>query len=247
MKLHTTARGDGPLKIALVHGLGVDGTTWEPFADELLAHVDATVICPDLRGHGASDRADTYSVDTFADDLVETLPQGLDIVMGHSLGGSVVERAVPRLGARRAIYLDPGFRLALPTTGLKGRLFWTVPTLTLTVTALITARGNRAARDSYPARSHELTEAAQQRFDRSMASSVFRDIAHHPVIAGAPAVPSTVLLTGQSTAVLSDALASELETHGWDIRRLPGTRHDVQLQDPARTYAALADVLGGAQ
>jgi len=243
VKLHTATRGNGPVKIVLVHGLGVDGTTWEPFADALLAHVDATVIAPDLRGHGESPRADAYSVDTFADDLVETLPRDLDVVMGHSLGGAVVERAVPRLAPRRAIYLDPGFRLALPTMGLKGRLFWAASPITLTVAALLTARGNRAARESYPARSHELADAAQKRFDRRMASSVFRDIAHHPVIAGAPAVPSTVLLTGQSAAVLPDELADELETHGWDVRRLPGTRHDVQLQDPAGTYAALADVL----
>lgn len=241
MELATLTRGDGPVRIALVHGLGADGTTWIPFADELLAHVDATVIAPDLRGHGKSGRADEYSIDTFAQDLVDTLPPGLDVVMGHSLGGTVVERAIARLGARRAIYLDPGFKLALPTRGVKGRLFWTAPRVALVVSALATARGNKAARASYSAKSRELIAAAQERFERSMAPAVFKDIAFHPVLVGPPAAPSTILLTSQSAAVLPNGLAAHLEAHGWDIRRLPDLRHDAQLQDPAGTFHALAD------
>ena len=72
----------------------------------------ATVTTVDLRGHGASDRSDDYGIDAFADDLVETLPTGLDLVVGHSLGGTVLERAVGRLAPAHALYLDPGFRLA---------------------------------------------------------------------------------------------------------------------------------------
>ena len=40
-----------------------------------------------------------------------------------------------------------------------------------------------------------------------------------------------------------DALAAALEREGWDIRRLGGIHHDMHLEDPDRTFEAIADVL----
>ena len=243
MRLSTLTRGDGSLRIGLVHGLGADATTWEPFVDALLERVDATVIAPDLRGHGTSDRADRYDVDAFADDLVENLPTDLDLVIGHSLGGAVLVRAVDRLRPGRAVYLDPGFQLALPTSGLRAKLFWAVPTHSLGVAAMLTARGERGDAHETPQRALQLGIDAQRRFDRSMTTAVFKDIAFHPTVAAAPATPSTVVLTDQSAAVLPDALATELGALGWDVRRVPGSRHDLQLQQPERAVDAIADLL----
>ena len=78
-----------------------------------------------------------------------------------------------------------------------------------------------------------------------MTSAVFRDIAFHAVSVAAPEVPSTLVLSGDSAAVLPDVLAHQLEGVGWDIRRLPELRHDMQLQDPAATFAKVRDVLIG--
>jgi pimeloyl-ACP methyl ester carboxylesterase len=72
---------------------------------------------------------------------------------------------------------------------------------------------------------------------------VFRDVASHPVAAEAPAVPSTIVLSDQSTAVLPDPLADRLEGCGWQVRRIRGVGHDMQLEDPDRTFAAVVDVL----
>jgi len=123
MRLATTTVGDGPRHVGLVHGLGAEGATWGPLVDRSAATGRFTLTTVDLRGHGLSDRARSYGLDEMADDLVESLPQGLDAVVGHSLGGSVLVRAVERLLPGHAVYLDPGFRLALPTTGLAGRAF----------------------------------------------------------------------------------------------------------------------------
>jgi hypothetical protein len=76
-----------------------------------------------------------------------------------------------------------------------------------------------------------------------MAVGVFRDVAFHQVPAEAPAVPSTILLSDQSAAVLPDGLAGQLEQQGWQVRRIRGVRHDMQLEDPDRTFAAIEDVL----
>ncbi|RIJ52809.1 alpha/beta hydrolase, partial [Clavibacter phaseoli] len=59
----------------------------------------------------------------------------------------------------------------------------------------------------------------------------------------APAVPSTVVLSDDAPAVLPDAYSAELAGAGWDVRRLPGIHHDMQLEDPDRVLAAIEDLL----
>ena len=243
MRLHTTTTGDGERRLALVHGLGADGATWAPLADRLVATGEYTVTTVDLRGHGLSDRASSYRLDDFADDLVETLPAGLDVVVGHSLGGAVLVRAVPRLRPAQAVYLDPGFALALPTSGVAGRLFWAVPQLTMGVAGLVQARKGAAVRRAYPPEIRAALDDARGRFDASMAIGVFRDVAFHPVAVGAPAVPSVLVLSDDSPAVLPDAAVDRLEAAGWGVRRVPGVHHDLHLEAPERTFELVAGLL----
>ena len=243
MQLHRVTTGTGPRHVGLVHGLGADGATWRPIVERLVASGRCTVTTVDLRGHGESDRAGSYGIEEMADDVAEALPRGLDAVVGHSLGGSVLVRAVARLEPGHAVYLDPGFRLALPTTGIRGRLFWAAPLVGLAVAQLPRARAAARIRAAYAPAVRALLDAAQARFDRGMAIGVFRDVAFHPLAVSAPAVPSTIVLSDESAAVLPDAYATELERAGWDVRRLPGIHHDMQLEDPDRVLAAIGDVL----
>ena len=244
MKLATATSGEGPRQIALVHGLGADGALWGALTERVVAAGGATVTTVDLRGHGASDRADEYGLDAFADDLVETLPPGLDLVVGHSLGGSVLERAVGRLAPTHALYLDPGFALALPTEGLAGRLFWATAPVTLTLKSLAQKRRSRGRAPMGP-QDAALRDAALARFDRRMTIGVFRDVAHHPAPVAPPAVPSTIVLSEDSPAVLPDARAQRLADLGWDVRRLPGVGHDFWLEDADRTVDVVRDLLVG--
>jgi pimeloyl-ACP methyl ester carboxylesterase len=243
MMLHTTTTGDGERHVGLLHGLGAAGATWRPLIDRMLATGSYTVTTVDLRGHGHSERAESYRLDEFATDVVDSLPTGLHSVVGHSLGGPVLLRAVARLQPQRAIYLDPGFHLALPTTGLAGRLFWAVPPLTLGVAALAQARKNKAVRAGYDPATVTLLDDARERFDSGMAIGVFRDVAHSPIEVAPPAVPSVVVLSDDSPAVLPDPVARALEAVGWTVRRLPGVHHDMQLEAPDRTFEVIADLL----
>jgi pimeloyl-ACP methyl ester carboxylesterase len=243
MQLATTTTGSGPRHVGLVHGLGASAATWRPFIERLTATGRYTVTAVDLRGHGESPRAESYRVDDMAADLVDSLPLGLDSVVGHSLGGAVLYRSVARLAPGRAVYLDPGFALPLPTSGLTGRLFWLAPLVSLGFAQLGQARASAAARAAYSPETRALLDGAKKQFDARMAVSVFRDVAHHPVAIDAPAVPSTIVLSDQSAAVLPDPLAAGLEQHGWQVRRIRGVRHDMQLEDPDRTFAAVKDVL----
>ncbi|KQO62416.1 alpha/beta fold hydrolase [Curtobacterium sp. Leaf261] len=243
MDIATTTTGTGPRHVGLVHGLGGSGATWGPLVDLMVATGAYTVTTVDLRGHGASDRSASYRLDDFADDLCAALPHGLHSVVGHSLGGAVLVRAVDRLRPERAIYLDPGFQLALPTSGIAGRLFWAFPRLTLGVAALAQARKSAAQRAGFPPRTRELLTDAEGRFDAAMAVGVFREVAFTPVVPGPAAVPSAVVLSDDSPAVLPDELAERLVADGWTVRRVAGVHHDMHLEAPDRTFSSIADLL----
>jgi hypothetical protein len=98
---------------------------------------------------------------------VDSLPAGLDGVVGHSLGGSVLVRAVGRLAPARAVYLDPGFHLSLPTTGIGGRLFWAAPTVSLGLAQLLQARRSAKARAAYLPEVRASLDTAHAAFDRT--------------------------------------------------------------------------------
>lgn len=241
MTLSTTTYGSGPRRIGLVHGLAGDGALWKGLTDRILALGDTTVITVDLAGHGHSPRSDSYTVAGFADGVAQSLPAGLDVVVGHSLGGAVLERAVARLRPARAVYLDPGLALALPTTGAKGRLFWAVAPVALTVAALAQ---KRKAKGRPPLRPEDaaLRDAARDAFDTRMTVGVFRDIAFHPAPIDAPEVPSTLVLSDDSAAVVPDAVVADLEDRGWSVRRLSGIGHDFWLEDADLTWTGIRDL-----
>ena len=110
MQLSTTTLGSGSRSAALVHGMSASSLHWTDVARLLVDEHDCTVTLVDLRGHGDSPRAERYAVDDFSDDLVDTLPQGLDFLIGQSLGGRAVMRAAERLQPKRLIALDPGLQ-----------------------------------------------------------------------------------------------------------------------------------------
>jgi pimeloyl-ACP methyl ester carboxylesterase len=84
--------GVGDPTIVLVHGWGANRSYMAPQFDYFRTR--HRIINLDLRGHGESDKpAQPYSIDGFADDVAWVCKQ-LDverpILLGHSMGGSVV-------------------------------------------------------------------------------------------------------------------------------------------------------------
>lgn len=95
------------LPVVLLHGFPHDRTLWSP---QMGAFVDTCrCITPDLRGFGESCVEPPYSVDRYADDVVELLDQlGLEraVIGGLSMGGYVAFALWRRHRARvRALIL----------------------------------------------------------------------------------------------------------------------------------------------
>jgi len=110
MKLWTTTVGEGPRTAVLVHGLTCDSGTWFELAPWIAEH-GYTVTLVDLPGHGRSPRSTDYTcpalVDALVDTLTGTVASGIDLALGHSLGGRCLLQALERLRPGRAVYLDP--------------------------------------------------------------------------------------------------------------------------------------------
>jgi pimeloyl-ACP methyl ester carboxylesterase len=113
VNLHVRRVVDPPAPpVLLVHGLGVSGSVFQPFARRLLPELAA--VAPDLRGHGQSDAPPGgYLPSDYAADL-SVLIQDLRLetplpFIGHSLGalvGLALAEQYPEL-LRWIVLLDP--------------------------------------------------------------------------------------------------------------------------------------------
>ncbi len=98
IELNAAVGGDGPL-LVLLHGFPETHLMWRHVAPVLAEH--HTVVCPDLRGYGASSKPeaadrDTYSKRTMAADVVAVADVlGFDrfALVGHDRGAHVAFRA----------------------------------------------------------------------------------------------------------------------------------------------------------
>jgi pimeloyl-ACP methyl ester carboxylesterase len=94
----------------LLHGVQSAAATWWRIAAGLAA-AGRRVVAPDLRGHGHSPPGPGYSLSDLAAD-VRALGGGWDLVIGHSLGGTLAAHLLEDPAfARRALLLDPVLHL----------------------------------------------------------------------------------------------------------------------------------------
>jgi pimeloyl-ACP methyl ester carboxylesterase len=239
MKLHTWTVGNGPRTAALVHGATKAADVWRDVARILVDEYDLTVVLLDQRGHGRSPRASSYRVADFTDDLVETLPVGLDFLVGASLGGLAGAWACARLRPKHYIGLDPAFELKA-SAGLSAFMLSLLGPLERRV---VNGLFRLAAPDEKGAApdTQERVAAMFKDWDASMMSQLVRSARRQPFPLAAPVVASTLLLADPSV-VVSEAMARDLRTLGWDVRVKPGAVHDMHLQDPPGVVAMLDDV-----
>jgi len=188
MKLTTRELGTGTRTAALVHGASMAGEVWRDFAQILIDEYDLSIILIDLRGHGDSPPGPSYKIKDFAADLVETLPTGLDFVMGQSLGGVSSAWAAPSLKPGRYIGLDPAFT-ASAMTALALRIVG--PLQKYLPDAVLSAIGmppKGAAPDTM-----ERVHAMWSKWDSSMMRQLVSSGRRMPYPVGPRGVPSTLV------------------------------------------------------
>jgi pimeloyl-ACP methyl ester carboxylesterase len=237
MKLETWTQGDGPRTAALLHGASMGGEVWRDFGKILVVKYDIKLILLDMRGHGRSPRADHYRVSDFVGDLVETLPQGLDFVIGQSLGGVTGAWAMSDVKPKRFIGLDPAFTADRWSAFLLRNVGPLQPKMSDWLLARLGAPVKGSAPDTL-----ERFRAMWANWDRRMMRELVPSGRKNPFVPIPPAVPSTLVLADPSF-VIAPKVADELRSLGWDVRIKPGGEHDLHLQDPAGLAELLDDVL----
>lgn len=227
MRLSTTSVGDGPRRAALVHGLSGHGGTWFELAPWIADH-GYTVTLVDQRGHGRSARAATYSTTDLADDLVDTLPRELDLIVGHSLGGRALLAAAARLTPKRAVYLDPGW---IVPPGLEFRRPEHDDGSPFDLDELA------AMLPGYSPEHLENSRLSFELWDPAWIAPPHPELPPmHPPMP--PDVPSLVVLADPSVAVPAE-LQVRLRAGGYTVEVVPDGAHDLHILNLDETKAAI--------
>lgn len=225
VRLPLTVWGDGPRTAALVHGYSDDARTWQQVAPALAAR-GWQVLAPDLTGHGSAPRAARYSLPALAADLVDSLPEGPDLLLGHSLGALLVNLIAHELCPRRTVLVDP------PWGPLPRDLARTPSAATPTEIAT-----------SNPRWSHQdvmADVASNQLLDpqvsRWLATDPFAGLTVSLPVP--PVCPTTVVVPADGALAPAD-LHPQLRQLGFDVLVVPGVGHVVHRDDPAAWLAAV--------
>lgn len=223
MKLHTQEWGSGDRVALLVHGIMSDHRTWRRVGPAL-AERGYRVIAVDQRGHGRSPRGtgrtaqERYALEAYAEDLVETLPAGAELAVGHSLGGISLLGAVERLKPARAVYVDPAWQFGR-VEGVDPRMFVEFRHATREQITALNPRWEAADVDV------ELATLAVWDEESALALS-----GQESGLPAAPAVPSLVVLADDSFLVAAED-AELLRARGFEVRTVPGAGHTVHRDD----------------
>ena len=211
--------GTGPKTAILIHGLLSDHGAWCRVAPAM-AERGYRVLMPDLRGHGRSPRGE-YTPEAWAADLVESLPAGADLAIGHSLGGMALSLAVDRLRPRLAVYVDPAWKTTAAQDARYGPEFhqelqWDAQTL-------------RSHRPRWSDEDIAGRVSSMSRFDPGCIDALVGG-AGHDRMPRSRSIRSLVMLADPSDLVPPDDAAT-LRQLGFDVETVAGSGHSIFRDD----------------
>lgn len=194
-----------------------------------------------LRGHGGSDGSLLKShLDSYVEDVIRTaatLPRQ-PIIVGHSLGGLVVQRTMARYPARAGVLVST--IPARPGLGTLVSLFKQHPADGLKVLA----GGSLPMRSEYLFNELDPEEAATYvaQTGRESALAQFQVLLHRPTTDPLGEVPVLVLGTPDDMLVPIGDVRDTARRFGSDLLEFPGMGHDLMLD--RRWFEPLEAMIG---
>ncbi len=113
--------------LVLVHGITESNQSWAPLIEALSTDASGqprAILNVDLRGHGSATRTAPFDLATMATDVIsEMAAAGIDpadaVIIGHSLGGTVVTAMASVVAFQGVINVDQPLKLADFKAGLQ--------------------------------------------------------------------------------------------------------------------------------
>jgi pimeloyl-ACP methyl ester carboxylesterase len=218
---------DGRPPLLFVHGLGHGAWCWEHWLDAA-ADAGYPAYAVSLRGHGGSSgRLRTALLRQYADDVVTTASALArpPVLIGHSMGGLVVQRALARYAARAAVLVAPV--PAHPAVSSLAAIARRHPTDALR----IVVGGSLPLRPDYLF--HELDDGeARRHADRCGPESAvvqYQLLMHRPAAAPLGSPPVLVLATPDDRLVPIRGVRSTARRYAAEVVEFPGMGHDLML------------------
>ncbi len=232
------AAPDGRPPLRFVHGLGHGAWCWDRWraAAEEAGHPAYAVS---LRGHGGSaGRLRTARLSQYVDDVVRTAVEELPgpaVLVGHSMGGLVVQQALARYAARAAVLVAP-----VPAHPAVASLLAIARRHPLDALRIM-GGGSLPLRLEYLF--HELDEAeARQLADRCGGESAlvqYQLLMHRPAKPPLGSPPVLVLATPDDRLVPIRGVRATAARYGAHLEEFPGMGHDLMLdarwREPLKT------------
>jgi pimeloyl-ACP methyl ester carboxylesterase len=221
------ARDEGRAPVLFVHGLGHGAWCWEHWLDGT-AEAGHPAYAVSLRGHaGSAGRLRTSLLGHYVDDVVRTATSlgRPAVLVGHSMGGLVVQRALARYAAVAAVLVTPV--PAHPAVGALMRIARQHPTDALR----ILAGGSLPLRPEYLFRElppHEAEKHAGRCHGESGLVQ-YQLVVHGPSRRPLGRPPVLVLATPDDGLVPVRGIRSTAARYGAELREFPGMGHDLML------------------
>jgi pimeloyl-ACP methyl ester carboxylesterase len=261
--LATISAGSGGVPLLLVHGFtgAKEDFAWHM---EALAQAGYHVVAPDLRGHGESDAPNdesAYSLVALADDiaaLIQALGWTRPVVLGHSMGGMVVQLLALRrpelVGALVLMDTSPG-----PPDGLSAPLAEAAARVARDAGMVALLEAQRALGDSAPMSSEAFIrvlnkapgyrEFADRKFLASAAAmyaALAPEILHQPDRVAALAaldVPTLVMVGSQDESFIGPSQRMTDVIAGARLVTIPDAGHSPQFENGPAWFEQLLTFL----
>jgi pimeloyl-ACP methyl ester carboxylesterase len=221
------ATDSGRPPLLFVHGLGHGAWCWEHWLDAA-AEAGHPAYAVSLRGHaGSPGRLRTALLSQYVDDVVRTAT-GLGtpaVLIGHSMGGLVVQRALARYAARAGVLVAPV--PAHPAVGALMRIARQHPLDALR----IVAGGSLPLRPEYLFAELGPDEARRhtERCHGESAVVQYQLLLHRPAPAPLGRAPVLVLASPDDRLIPLAGIRSTAARYDADLLEFPGIGHDLML------------------
>lgn len=217
----------GRPRLLFVHGLGHGAWCWENWL-AAAAEAGYPSYAMSLRGHGGSGgRLRTSRLGQYVDDVIEvasSLPAP-PVLVGHSMGGLVVQQTLARYAVRAAVLVAP-----IPAHPALASLAAIAGRHPLDALRIVVG-GSLPLRPEYLF--HELDDARARTYaDRCGGESAvvqYQLLMHRPARAPLGSPPVLVLATPDDRLVPIRGVRSTAARYGADIEEFPRMGHDLML------------------